>query len=82
MRLALVGPPAFEGTWGYRVTGGKRPVTGRIRPLQTVKLRTELVRDSASGHFGDLRIESPNSVLYPGNRKVGLLVTQVSRAAC
>ena len=37
---------------------------------------------AATGHFRDLRIESPHSVLYPGNRKVGLLVTQVSRAAC
>jgi hypothetical protein len=82
LRLALVGPPAYEGLWGFRVTGGKRPLTGKVRPLQTIKLQTELVRDAATGHFRDLRIESPHSVLYPGNRKVGLLVTQVSRAGC
>ena len=82
LSLALVGPPAFEGTWGFRVNGGRRPLIGRVRALQTVKLRAELVRDSVSGHFRDLRIESPHSVLYPGNRKVGLLVTQVSRASC
>jgi hypothetical protein len=82
LRLALLAPPAFEGTWGFRVSGGKRPLTGRLRPQQTVALRAELVAGSATGHFRDLRIDSPHSVLYPGNRKVGLLVTQVSRAAC
>jgi hypothetical protein len=82
LRLALVGPPAFEGTWGFRVSGGTRTLTGRIRPLQTVGLETELVKTSATGHFRDLRIDSPHSVLYPDNRKVGLLVTQVARAAC
>ena len=82
LSLALVGPPAYEGTWGFRLSGGTRAVSGRIRPLQTVKLRTELVREGATGHFRDLRIESPHSVLYPGNRKVGLLVTQVSRGTC
>jgi hypothetical protein len=82
LRLALVGPPAYEGTWGFRVSGGTRAVSGKVRPLETVKVRAELVKEGATGHFRDLRIESPHSVLYPGNRKVGLLVTQVSRVTC
>jgi hypothetical protein len=82
LRMQLAAPPGFRGAWDWRLHGGRRPLSGRLRATETALLRVEVVRGSAAGYFRDLRIDAPHDLAVPPDRHVGLRIQGASRGAC